>query len=130
MNSRNPYTHMRAGAILCTVYVILGAFGAHGLESKLTVAQLATYHTGLRYLIVHAIALILTNHTYNQWKTEKKYSNLFFYLGILLFSFGLIVHATKELTGIGLDVFAHLAPIGGLSFITGWFFYMSKIGKQ
>ena len=63
MNSRNPYTHMRAGAILCTVYVILGAFGAHGLESKLTVAQLATYHTGLRYLIVHAIALILTNHT-------------------------------------------------------------------
>ncbi|MDB4161359.1 DUF423 domain-containing protein [Bacteroidia bacterium] len=130
MKSRNTHNHMRAGAIFCTIYVILGAFGAHGLESKLSIAQLATYHTGLRYLIIHAIALILTNYTYQQWGTKKKYSNLFFYLGIGLFSFSLMVHATKELIGIELNVFAHLAPIGGLCFIVGWFFYTLKIGKQ
>jgi|TARA_B110000902_G_scaffold6928_2_gene8283 uncharacterized membrane protein YgdD (TMEM256/DUF423 family) len=130
MKSRNTHNHMRAGAILCNLYVILGAFGAHGLESKLTITQLATYHTGLRYLIIHGIALILTNYTYQHWGTQKRYSNLFFYLGIVLFSFSLMVHATKGLMGIDLNVFAHLAPIGGLCFIVGWIFYTLKIGKQ
>ena len=121
---------MRAGAIFSNLYVILSAFGAHGLESKLTIAQMATYHTGLRYLIIHAIALIVTNYTYQQWGTQRKYSNLFFYLGIVLFSFCLLVHATKDIIGIELNVFAHLAPIGGLCFIVGWFFYTLKIGKR
>lgn len=130
MKSGKTYTHIKVGAILCAIYVILGAFGAHGLENKLTVAQLSTYQTGLRYLIVHALGLILTNFTYHYWGTQKRLSNVFFYLGIALFSFSLLIHATKDLIGINVNVFALMAPIGGLCYIVGWIFYTLKIGKQ
>lgn len=130
MKSGNTHIHMRVGAILCAIYVVLGAFGAHGLEHKLTVAQLGTYHTGLRYLIIHGLALILTNFTYETWGTKKCYSNVFFYLGILLFSFSLLIHATKDLLEIDVNVFAMLAPVGGLCYVFGWILYSLNIGSK
>ncbi len=130
MKDQITIKHLKAGAYLCALYVVLGAFGAHGLENKLTDTQLATYHTGLRYLIVHSIALILTNFTYQLWRTKKMYSNYFFYGGIVLFSFSLLVHACKDLLGIHINVFAMLAPLGGLSYVAGWIFYALTIGKK
>jgi len=130
MQSGNSYLHIKVGAILCAIYVVLGAFGAHGLENKLSADQLQTYQTGLRYLIIHALALILTNFTYNYWQTNRRLSNTFFYLGIVLFSFSLLVHATKDLWGIDINVFAHLAPLGGLCYIVGWVLYTFKVGKK
>ncbi len=130
MKSGNTHTHMKVGAILCALYVVLGAFGAHGLENKLTEAQLGTYHTGLRYLIIHALGIILTNYTYHQWGTHKRTSNVFFYFGIILFSFSLLIHATKDLLGVEVNVFAMLAPIGGLCYMLGWVLYSIKIGKK
>lgn len=130
MKSSNTHLHIKTGAALCALYVVLGAFGAHGLESKLSIDQLGTYHTGLRYLIIHALALILTNFTYQLWGTTKVFSNVFFYLGIFLFSFSLLIHATKDLLGIEVNVFALLAPIGGLCYAVGWLLYMTKVGKQ
>lgn len=130
MKDQITIKHLKVGAYLCALYVVLGAFGAHGLENKLTVSQLATYHTGLRYLIVHSLALILTNFTYQQWQTKKIYSNYFFYGGIVLFSFSLLVHACKDLLGIQVNVFAMLAPLGGLSYVAGWIMYALTIGKK
>ena len=37
--------HMIIGAIICSFYILLGAFGAHGLEGKITPNQLKTFHT-------------------------------------------------------------------------------------
>lgn len=130
MKSGKTYTHIKVGAILCALYVVLGAFGAHGLENKLTVAQLGTYQTGLRYLVVHALALMFTNFTYHHWGTQKRLSNVFFYLGIVLFSFSLLIHATKDLIGMEVNVFAMMAPLGGLCYILGWILYTIKIGKK
>jgi uncharacterized membrane protein YgdD (TMEM256/DUF423 family) len=130
MNNQSTHLHLRVGAALCGLYVVLGAFGAHGLEHKLAANQLTTYHTALRYLIIHALALIITNFTYAHWGTVKRYSNLFFYLGMLLFSGSLLVHATRDLWGLDVNLFALTAPIGGLCYIIGWVFYLLKIGKQ
>ena len=38
--------------------VILGAFGAHALRSRLPADRLATFETGVRYQMYHAFALI------------------------------------------------------------------------
>ena len=36
-----------------------GAFGAHALKARLSEQMLANFHTGTRYLMVHAVALLI-----------------------------------------------------------------------
>ena len=50
---------VRAGALLGGLAVAAGAFGSHLLQSALTPAELATFETGVRYQMYHALALIL-----------------------------------------------------------------------
>ncbi len=40
------------------VSVAAGAFGAHGLESRVGAAELAAFETGARYQMYHALALV------------------------------------------------------------------------
>ncbi|MGI8671895.1 MAG: DUF423 domain-containing protein, partial [Luteitalea sp.] len=45
------------GAAAMALGVALGAFGAHGLRSLLSPDLLAIYETGVRYHLVHGLAL-------------------------------------------------------------------------
>ena len=56
MTSWNRYAAY--GAIYAGLAVVLGAFGAHALESQLSADRLATYETAVRYQMYHALALI------------------------------------------------------------------------
>ena len=49
---------LRLGAGLAAVGVALGAFGAHGLKSLVTPERLAVFETGVRYHLVHALAVL------------------------------------------------------------------------
>jgi uncharacterized membrane protein YgdD (TMEM256/DUF423 family) len=129
MNHQIPTKHICIAAIICAVYVSLGAFGAHGLEHKLTSSQLGTYNTGLRYLIIHALGLMVMNLTFIIKDTFSRWSIIFTYLGMILFSLSLVIHATKDLLGINLDVFAMLAPIGVLCYILAWLLFAYTIKK-
>ena len=46
------------GAILGCLAVILGAFGAHGLKNILSVDQINSFETGIRYQMYHALLLL------------------------------------------------------------------------
>ena len=46
------------GAALAFIGVALGAFGAHSLGDVLTPDRLATFETGVRYQIYHALGLL------------------------------------------------------------------------
>jgi len=127
MNIKKPTTHIWIGAIICGLYVILGAFGAHGLKSSLSALQLNTYETALRYMIIHGLALMLTNLIYIVLEKYNRWTNYLIYLGLILFSASLIVHATKDLIGVNVDVFAFFAPFGGLCFVASWFIFAIKI---
>lgn len=130
MKNRKITTHMKVAAVLCALYVILGAFGAHGLENILSPDQKATYNTGLRYLIIHAIALFIVQIIYYMKESYNPYPSRFFYLGMLLFSASLIVHSLKDVIGIEVNVFARLAPIGGLSYIAGWLIFSYTLPRK
>lgn len=121
--------NFKIAAILCAIYVTLGAFGAHGLKDKLSVLDLATYETGLRYLIIHALGIILVNTSYHQLAIYNSWTIRLFYAGIILFSGSLIIHATRHLLGFDMNVFALIAPIGGLCFIAGWLVYFFSVRK-
>ena len=121
---------MALGALFCGIYVVLGAFGAHGLQDKLDVESLTTYKTGLRYLMMHGIGLILVNFLAESLKIEVKWVNIFFCVGIALFSFSLIIHACRSLFGIDVNAFALVAPIGGLAYVAGWILFSFKLLKS
>src|SRR5690349_8607943 len=53
-------TFLFVGALAGLVGVALGAFGAHFLKARLSTDMLAVYETGVRYQLIHALALLAT----------------------------------------------------------------------
>jgi uncharacterized membrane protein YgdD (TMEM256/DUF423 family) len=105
------------GAILMLAGVILGAFGAHLLESRLAARQLASYHTGVTYQLLHALGLVLVGllgqvagvATRLRWSARLMLAGIFFFSGsIYLMTAG----APRWLGAV--------APVGGLSFMVAW----------
>ena len=115
------------GAAFGLLAVIIGAFGAHGLEKSLSPHALSRYHTGVEYQFYHVFALIFVGIL----KTEKasssllKYSVIAFSIGILLFSGSLYLYAITGITKFGM-----VTPLGGLAFIIGWLLLMLFSYKQ
>jgi len=102
--------------------VILGAFGAHGLEGKISEYHLNTWKTANQYHFYHTFALLFIS-TFSRAKSQSiRVSFIAFTLGIFLFSGSLYLLSVRSL--LGLDSFAAIlgpvTPLGGLSFMIGW----------
>ncbi|WP_370651509.1 DUF423 domain-containing protein [Luteitalea sp. TBR-22] len=101
--------------------VALGAFGAHGLRNRLTPDLLAVYETGVRYHLVHGLALFiaawLIGDTPGDGRASRaaRLAGLLFAVGILLFSGSLYLLA---LTGV--RTFGAITPLGGVAWIAAW----------
>jgi uncharacterized membrane protein YgdD (TMEM256/DUF423 family) len=107
---------LAVGAIAAGIGVAIGAFGAHGLKSRVDPQMLAAFETGVRYHLYHALALLAV-----AWVSSRSMSTLpsaagwAFVAGILLFSgslYLLVLTGTKWLGAI--------TPLGGLAFLLGW----------
>jgi uncharacterized membrane protein YgdD (TMEM256/DUF423 family) len=110
------------GSVFAMVAVILGAFGAHALKSKLSSDQLQIFETGVRYQMYHSFAILILALLNQRSGIAVNYSGLFFILGILLFSGSLYLLACREIMGIDSwkKILGPITPIGGLCFIMGW----------
>jgi uncharacterized membrane protein YgdD (TMEM256/DUF423 family) len=96
--------------------VVLGAFAAHGLKSKLSETLLITFQTGVQYQMYHSLALILLAILYRQMpQSLLLYSAGFMFAGIILFSGSLYMLALTQIKWFG-----PITPIGGVCFIVGW----------
>ncbi|MCH1473691.1 MAG: DUF423 domain-containing protein [Bacteroidia bacterium] len=121
--------HIMVGAVICSLYILLSAFGAHGLEGKITPNQLATFNTGLRYMIIHGLGIILISLVYVTLNKYNKWVYNLIYLGILFFSSSLIIHALKDILNINVNLFALIAPIGGLCYAFSWILLVLALRK-
>ena len=108
------------GAVLGMIAIILGAFGAHALKKVLSMEELSTFETGVRYQMYHALFLIFIGiiNELSQ-KTKKIIYNLVVF-GVLLFSGSIYVLATNSLTSFDFKVIGFITPIGGLLLILAW----------
>jgi uncharacterized membrane protein YgdD (TMEM256/DUF423 family) len=105
--------------------VAIGAYVAHGLEDHLqrhgvppgdVARRLLTAETGVRYHLIHAVALLgLGCLSLDGSSRALLGAGWAFLVGTLLFSGSLY---TIVITGI--SRFGAIAPIGGLSLIIGW----------
>jgi len=103
------------------VAVILGAFGAHGLDGKISDYHLETWKTANQYHFYHTLALLFLS-TFSRAKNASiRISFIAFVLGILLFSGSLYLMSIRSLIELeGLSMLGPITPLGGLCFIVGW----------
>lgn len=107
--------------------VLLGAFGAHGLEAMLTPERLATWQTGVQYHMFHSLALLATGVLIEQGRHAKIFygSAQLFLAGILLFSGSLYLLAVTGTRWLGM-----ITPAGGLAFLGGWWLLGMGVWKR
>lgn len=104
------------GAINALLSVACGAFGAHGLEGKLSEHYLEVWETACRYQMYHGLGIILLG-------VLKQVTGIQLFgtagwvmlIGIILFSGSLFVLATS-----GIKILGAITPIGGVFFIASW----------
>ena len=92
--------------------VAIGAFGAHGLDDKIPEHMLHVYKTGVTYHLVHSVCLLAISLTGNERYFKAA---LFFWIGIILFSFSLYIYAITAVTAVAI-----ITPFGGVCFLVGW----------
>lgn len=110
--------YMLFGAISAFIGVAAGAFGAHGLEPRLPADLLAVYETGVRYELVHALALLFVGLAADRWPSRGwTRAAWMFVAGTVLFSGSLYALAIT-----GVRVLGAITPIGGICFLLGWIF--------
>ncbi|MDT2044820.1 hypothetical protein CHN50_07820 [Priestia aryabhattai] len=105
------------GAINAALAVALGAFGAHGLEGKISEKYLEVWKTGVQYHMFHAIGLFVVAFLLAKapQSTLLSTSGWLMMGGIVLFSGSLYVLSTS-----GIKVLGAITPLGGVAFITAW----------
>lgn len=108
-------------AIFGAIAVIAGAFGAHGLEGKLSPKSMEVWRTAVQYQFYHVAALgILSTLTRYRFRAIF-HAYILFTAGIVLFCGSLYLLACENLLGVSwLPVLGPVTPLGGLCFIAGW----------
>ena len=110
-------TVLAIAAFLGMLAVILGAFGAHGLKKIATEAQVASFETGVKYQMYHAIVLLFIG---NYFSEPSLWLVLSFLIGIFLFSFSIYGLVFLGVKGKKAKFLGPITPLGGLLLILGW----------
>ena len=104
------------GAINGFLAVALGAFGAHGLEGKISEKAIETWEKAVNYQMFHTMALLATGFLLTKIQSAGiTWAGWMFFIGIILFSGTLYLYSTT-----GVKTFAMITPLGGIAFLIGW----------
>lgn len=110
--------------------IVLGAFGAHALKQVLTVEQLATFETGVKYQMYHALFLLFLGPTTHLSTKVKKSILVLTILGVIFFSGSIYLLATDSLNDFNFKIIGFVTPIGGLLLVIAWSILMLHFLKK
>lgn len=122
-----------AGALFGATGVLLGAFGAHALKTRLTPEALSSWDTAVTYQLFHALALLILGLGAKSLAAAAQstayaaigVAGTSWIVGILLFSGSIYVLAIG-----GPRFFGPITPLGGLALIVGWVSLLVAAIKQ
>ncbi len=124
----------RLALILASVYgglsVVLGALGAHALRSILPTDKLQSFETGVRYMLIHAVVLLVIGFVFKFKTRLQKGMAMCFIIGTFLFSFSIFLLSMASAFKWQLSFLGPITPLGGLFMITGWILLLLTIIKQ
>jgi uncharacterized membrane protein YgdD (TMEM256/DUF423 family) len=108
------------GALYGALGVLFGAFGAHALKKRATVAQLASFETAVRYQFYHALILLILGFNFSFQVELESYIITAFLLGTFLFSFSIYGLVLSDIRGKKWKFLGPVTPLGGFILIVGW----------
>ncbi len=108
------------GALFGLLAVVFGAFGAHALKKSLSIDQLKSFETGVKYQMYHAILLLVLSFNLNLDTSLERNMVHCFIVGTFLFSFSIYALVIGESKGKNMRILGPITPIGGLFLVTGW----------
>ena len=104
------------GSLSGLIAVAAGAFGAHTLRDRISADLLATFETGVRYQMYHALALLAVAWAATRWTNSlTSVAGWLFVAGTLIFSGSLYALSLTGARWLGA-----ITPLGGVAFIGGW----------
>src|SRR5699024_8604670 len=104
------------GVINGFLAVALGAFGAHGLEGKISENALTTWEKAVNYQMFHTVSILITGLSLLKLQSNALLgAGWAFVIGIILFSGSLYIYSTT-----GIRSLAMITPFGGVAFLIGW----------
>lgn len=117
------------GGLYGMTSVILGAFGAHAFKKILPADKLASFETGVKYQMYHALLLIIIGLFLQFQTTMEKSAAWSIISGTFIFSVSIYFLAFADHWGVNLKWLGPITPLGGLLMIVGWtllIFYFVK----
>ena len=105
------------GAISAALAIAFGAFGAHGLEGRISEHYLSVFETGVRYHMYAALGLMIIAMLDMKLKDSKLALN-----GARLIAAGMIIFSGSlyVLSLTSISILGAITPIGGVAMIGGW----------
>jgi len=122
-------------ALMGALGVMLGAFGAHWLESAVAdwgleadeqARRLATWEVAVRYQMYHALALLAVGIVaLHQPNRGLAVAGVAFTIGTLIFSGCLYLLVLS-----GIKILGAIVPLGGLGMIVGWLALAASVWRM
>jgi uncharacterized membrane protein YgdD (TMEM256/DUF423 family) len=106
--------------VLGLLAVVLGAFGAHGLQRLVEAKSVTSFETGVRYQMYHAFLLFVLGLLPGVFERIKRIVFYLVIVGVTLFSFSIYLLAINSLFDFDFKVIAFITPIGGALLIAAW----------
>ena len=119
-------TFIIIAAINAAMSVACGAFGAHGLEGKISEKSLAVWKTAVQYQMFHAGGLLAIGLLWDRLSSQQllNWSGWVMLIGIILFSGSLYVLSVASIGKLGI-----ITPFGGVAFIASWILMIVAVYK-
>jgi uncharacterized membrane protein YgdD (TMEM256/DUF423 family) len=106
------------GSLFSLLAIVLGAFGAHGLKNVLDDYGKEIYNKAVFYHFIHAISILIVAILQNQFDNINLSLSVYLFIsGIIIFSGSLYLLSITNIRWLG-----SITPLGGFSFIIGWFY--------
>jgi uncharacterized membrane protein YgdD (TMEM256/DUF423 family) len=121
--------HFSIGAFMFAFGVAMGAFGAHGLEGRISNHYLDVWKKACDYWMYASLGVMSVSAFVQNKDKENDLSSKIFgkwgnltlaILGVSIFSISLWLLAMNELCGKGLRKLGMITPIGGIMMIVAW----------
>ncbi|MFT6331035.1 MAG: uncharacterized membrane protein YgdD (TMEM256/DUF423 family) [Bermanella sp.] len=114
------------GAFYLCLGILLGAFAAHSLKDTVDEYQMGVLQTGVKYQLIHGVALIMLSVLYSLYQKRLFYIAIICVaVGVFLFSFSLYAIALLGTSFLGI-----ITPIGGVFMILGWLLTMYAVLRK
>lgn len=123
-------TILMTGIFFGATAILLGAFGAHGLEKFINEGEIETYETGVKYQMYHALFLLVLAGMDRIEPKAKKAVFVLITLGVIGFSLSIYLLAINSLTAFDFRILGFMTPLGGVLLLSGWIVLAYRIFNQ